>query len=414
MLPAMRLFAVALVLCAACGDGDKTPKDAASYPTIDAPTLAACATPVNGTTLRLTPAGTVDDAAMLVVSPAGDLRRFVVEQTGRIRVFEDEQLLPVPFLDLSDLVSVGSESGLLGLAFHPEYAGNGLFFVFYTTSDANVVARCSVSADRNIAKPSCTPILSIPDFAGNHNGGMMEFGKDGFLYIGTGDGGAGGDPRRNGQNRDALLGKLLRIDVDRRDAGKEYASPPTNPFFAGGGAPEVFIIGVRNPWRWSFDKLTGDLWIGDVGQQKIEELHVLASGQQAGKNLGWSIYEGDQCCATVQGLCEQSAPQQPCDDTGLTLPQDQRTHADGWISIIAGEVYRGTCFPDLVGWHFYTDHTGGQRGLWKARLEANGTLEIVDTGIDPPAGVASIHADARGELYLTTIDRAIYRLEAAP
>jgi len=403
----MRTLALGLIaaLGGACGGGKSdTP--------IDAPRLPACETPITGSTISIREVGQVEDAAMIVVSPPLDLRRFVVERVGTIRIYENDQLLPEPFIDLSESIRSGGEQGLLGLAFHPQYQTNGQFFVYYTTSTANVVARCTVSSDNpNRANPTCTTVLSIPDFAGNHNGGMMEFGRDGYLYIGTGDGGGGGDPNQNGQSlvdgdktpdSVALLGKMLRIDVDNKAPGKEYGIPADNPFAQGGGAPEIFLIGLRNPWRWSFDKETGDLWIGDVGQGEIEELTVLRAGDQAGKNLGWNMYEGSKCFAS------------PCDPTNMTMPQDERSHGDGWISIIAGEVYRGTCYPDLVGWHFYTDHASNVVGLWKARLQSDGSLEIVDTGVDLPGGVASIHADARGELFITTIGGSIHHIEAGP
>jgi glucose/arabinose dehydrogenase len=410
MLGAMRTMALGLVICAACGGG----KEAVDAATVRLP---GCDTPIAGTTLSLRMAGTVDDAAMIVVSPPLDPRRFVVERAGAIRIYENDMLLGAPFLDVSNQIVAGGEQGLLGLAFHPHYATNGQFFIFYTERSADVVARCTVSADKNVANPACTKILSIPDFAGNHNGGMMEFGKDGFLYIGTGDGGGAGDPQRTAQDTNRLLGKILRLDVDGRDTGKEYASPPTNPYAAGGGAPEVFILGLRNPWRWSFDKDTGDLWIGDVGQGQYEELTVLKSGEQLGKNLGWSIYEGTSCCMTQGDLCRQSGTQAACNASGLVMPQDQHTHDDGWISIIAGEVYRGSCYTDMVGWHFYTDHASQNAGLWKARLKSDGSLETVDTGLSLPNGVASIHADSRGELFLTTITTGsnnIYHVEAGP
>jgi glucose/arabinose dehydrogenase len=284
---------------------------------------------------------------------------------------------------------------------------NGQFFVYYTTNRGgalrDVVARCQVSAaDPNKADPTCVEILSIPDFAGNHNGGMIEFGvKDSFLYIGTGDGGGGGDPQRTAQNKDSLLGKILRIDVDTKVAGKEYGIPSGNPFAAGGGAPEVFILGVRNPWRWSFDRGTGDLWIGDVGQSNVEELTVLPAGAQAGRNLGWSMYEGSRCFRA------------PCDPAGMTFPQDERVRGTtGWLSIITGQTYRGSCYPDLVGWHIYTDYD--RRQLVKARITSGTTLEIVDLPGLAPGNPASIHADSRGELYLTNTAGFVYHVEAGP
>jgi glucose/arabinose dehydrogenase len=406
---AMRNLAIALglVLTAACGDKAADPPGE--------PTLPPCSTPVAGETVSLRAIARVSDAALLVTSPPRDPRLFVVERAGAIRIMEDGQLLPTPFLDLSEELVAGGEQGLLGLAFHPQYASRGELFVYYTTRSANVVARCKVSAaDRNVAEPTCTPVLSIPDFASNHNGGMIEFGDDGFLYIGTGDGGGGGDPQRTAQNPLSLLGKVLRIDVDARAAGMEYGVPADNPYLGGAGAPEVFMLGLRNPWRWSFDRATGDIWIGDVGQGRTEELTVLRPAQQKAANLGWSIYEGSACCATQDDRCSQSGTQYPCDPTGLVFPQDERSHSDGWISIIAGQTYRGTCYPDLVGWHFYTDHASANAGLKKARLRDDNSLEIVELPTPLPDNTSSIHADARGELYLTTTDGDVYEIAAVP
>ena len=406
---AMRNLALALGLALTLGCGDKTPASP------DAPMLPPCSTPVAGESVMLRQIGQVSNAALLVTAPPLDTRLFVVERAGAIRIFEAGTLLPTPFLDLGDDIVAGGEQGLLGLAFHPQYATNGQFFVFYTTNNANVVARCAVSAaDRNRAEPTCTPVLSVPDFAGNHNGGMIEFGADSLLYIGTGDGGGGGDPQRTAQNPMNLLGKMLRIDVDNKAPGMEYGVPADNPYVGGGGAPEVFMLGLRNPWRWSFDRGTGDMWIGDVGQGRTEELTVLRPAQQKGANLGWSIYEGNACCDTQDDNCTQSGPQYACDPTGLVFPQEARSHNDGWISIIAGQTYRGTCYPDLVGWHFYTDHASTNAGLVKARLRTDNSLEVVELPTPLPGNTASIHADARGELYLTTTSGNVYEIAAGP
>ena len=409
--PAMRRMLMIALLVACGGKGEDPPVG-----------LPKCETPVSGSTVTARRLGNVVGGAMLATSPPADLRLFVIEQRGAIRIFNSETLLPDPFIDLSvdnnGPVLAGGEQGLLGLAFHPKYATNGQFFVFYTTNRGgslrDVLARCQVSAaDPNKADPTCTEVLSIPDFAGNHNGGMIEFGvKDSYLYIGTGDGGGGGDPQRTGQDKSSLLGKILRIDVDTKTAGKEYGIPSSNPFASGGGAPEVYILGLRNPWRFSFDRMTGDLWIGDVGQGQIEELTVLRPAQQKGANLGWSIYEGNGCCMTQGDRCSQNGAQTPCAPDGMIFPQDSRTHADGWISIIAGQTYRGTCYPDLVGWHFYTDY--GKGALVKARLKSDDTLEIVDVPGSFPGQMASIHEDARGELYITTTAGGVYHLEAGP
>ena len=395
------LAAAVLTLLAACG-GDKDP----------GPTpLPRCTTSTPGTTITATEIAKVAGGAVLVTAPREDPRLFVVEQQGRIRIVDETgALLPAPFLDMTEgyELAAGGESGLLGLAFHPQYDRNGQFFVFYTTNDANIVARCAVDpANKNLAAGGCATVLSIPDFASNHNGGMIEFGPDGYLYIGTGDGGGGGDPHQNGQSLTngapqadsvALLGKMLRIDVDRSSSGKAYGIPGDNPFAIGGAAPEIYMIGFRNPWRWAFDRETGDLWIGDVGQDLVEELDAIPHGQQKGKNFGWSMYEGDSCF------------REPCNRTGMVFPQEQRRHADRWTAIIGGDVYRGTCYPDIVGWHFYTDNGAG--GLYRARLLADGTIEKATVVGTFPSSVSSIHGDARGELYLTTTEGSVYHLAA--
>jgi glucose/arabinose dehydrogenase len=435
----MRNTALVLVLAAACGGGKHEKKDAGpardGAPPVDAPPLITC-TPVSGTNISLRQIGRVSGGAMIATSPPNDGRLFVVEQQGRIRVFEDEQLLPDAFLDIRDVdgFSAGGERGLLGLAFHPDYANNRQFYVFYTTGNANVLAKYTQSAsDPNKADPTGEILLSIPDFASNHNGGMMEFGSDGYLYIGTGDGGDGGDPCRNGQAIDRtaaactspparctqlgatscepLLGKILRIDVNTTTGNKKYGIPATNPFANGGGEPEIFVIGVRNPWRWSFDRATGDMWIGDVGQNAIEEITVLKAGEQAGKNLGWSRYEANTCYASNYAGCV------PADynANGFTGPQYQHDHSAGYNAIIGGQVYRGECFPDLKGMYFATDN--GAHPLLRGTLAANGSLNL--TELTPPANgwpasPASIHADARGELYLTTTAGYVYQIEAGP
>ena len=432
--------ALALALAAGCSSpAPQTPKDATggeggaadAAPPDGPPPLPACANPVNGTTVTTREIGRVaTTGAMLVTAPVNDPRLFVVERRGSIRIFENETLLPEPFLDLSAdadgpvLASTGNgENGLLGLAFHPDYAANGQFFIFYTrrqSGDAtypqrDVLARCARSAtDPNKADPaSCVDVLAIRDFAANHNGGMIEFGGDGYLYVGTGDGGGAGDPDGNGQTlvdgqpvarSVALLGKMLRLDVDNKDAGKEYGIPPTNPFASGGGPPEVFMLGLRNPWRWSFDRATGDMWIGDVGQGAFEELTVLTPAEQPGANLGWDMYEGNSCFT------------QPCSPAGKVFPQDVRgrsgTPSQNWISIIGGQVYRGTCYPGLVGTYFYTDYGAG--GLHTAVRQADGSLAVATLPGTFPTQVASIHADARGELFITTNTGFVHRIEAGP
>jgi glucose/arabinose dehydrogenase len=404
-----------LVLAAACGSGKKGPA-------IDATPLQACtATP--GSTISVRKLGSVSGSAVLATSPPNDGRLFVLEQQGRIRVFEQDALKPDPFLDIASGIAAGGEQGLLGLAFHPSYATNGYFYVYYTTSTADVLARYSVSAtDPNKADPTSAQILlSIPDFASNHNAGMIEFGSDGYLYLSTGDGGKAGDPCRNGQATDRtastctcsvaangkcepLLGKILRLDVDHPSNGKPYGIPGDNPFASGGGEPEIFIIGLRNPWRWSFDRKTGDMWIADVGQDLYEELDVLPAGQQKAKNLGWSMYEGSSAYAS------NYTP----DPTGKTFPQVIKTHGtDGWHAIIGGQVYRGPCYPDLAGKYFYTDNTADTLSV--ATFDGtNVTTSDLTRPANWPPSPSAIHADARGELYITSTNGGVFHIEAGP
>jgi len=397
------------------GCGDNTRPAIPDGPPVDVLPAPAC--PVSGTTLYLRQVGAIEGTITLVTSPPDDDRLFVVQDGGKIWIIDHGQVVPQPFLDVRVGISPpytggpGQEIGLLGLAFHPQYATNRTFFVNYTAANTgdpanpflDVTMRMQTSeTDPNQADVSTQAVVvAIPDFAANHNGGMVEFGPDNYLYIGTGDGGLANDPRRNGQNPHALLGKILRVDVDHQLPGLEYAIPADNPFADGiAGAPEVFIWGVRNPWRFTFDRATGDLWIGDVGQGTIEELDVLRPGEQNGANLGWSMYEGNNCFHA------------PCDPAGLRFPQDSRTHDDGWCAIIGGQVYRGSCFPDLVGEYFYTDYCHG--GISRARLQTDGSLEVIDVGMDVPVNPSVIHADARGELYVADLYGNIFHLEAVP
>jgi glucose/arabinose dehydrogenase len=420
---AMRRTAL-LALIAACGDNRVV-----GEPVITDGNAAAC-TPTYGTNILIRQVAMIHGAVMLVTGPPGDPRQFVVEQTGRIWIIENGALLPRPFLDFSadgpGPITCCGERGLLGLAFHPDYATNGTFFVFYTAVGTPPVAGADVIAryqrhrdDPNRADPTTgTIVLSIPDFAGNHNGGMIDFGRDGYLYIGTGDGGGGGDPFDNGQNMFALLGKMLRIDVDHPTADKRYGIPPDNPFADGvAGAPEVYMSGLRNPWRWSIDRGTGDIWIGDVGQDMYEELDYAAAGAQAGANFGWSSWEAEACFKP------------PCMTT-LQPAVDIRSHAgDGWCSAIGGDVYRGACYPDLVGTYFYTDYCRHtlERATATAgvpRLLGPAQVETIDLGAPQRPGFpftpASIHSDGRGELYVTTVSccgssflGGVYHLEVA-
>jgi glucose/arabinose dehydrogenase len=415
----VRSLAAALVVLVACGDQlpgsarDARPPGSEPPAPADAAVLPPCPDPVGGTNLtarNLNPDALDLRATLtLATSPPNDLRLFVLRLDGTIWIFKDEVLQPTPFIDLADErggpVTAGAEMGLLGLAFHPQYATNRQFFLFYTAgvpreSLRDVLARCQTSAsDPDVADAtSCVEILSFADPGTNHNAGMIEFGRDGYLYISTGDGG-GGDAYWRSQPPELLFGKMLRIDVDRRDAGRQYGIPPDNPYANGGGDPAVFMRGMRNPWRWSFDRATGDMWIGDVGTSAFEELNFLRPEQQNGANLGYGVYEGVTCLRP------------PCIPDTI-FPVDIRTHTgDGWSAIMGGQVYRGTCFPDLVGAYFYVDVALGR--IVEARMQPDGTLVKRDTDAVVPRPT-SIHEDARGELYVTSILGNVWRLEVAP
>ncbi|HEU5262511.1 MAG TPA: PQQ-dependent sugar dehydrogenase [Gemmatimonadales bacterium] len=347
------------------------------------------------------------NAPLYLTQPLGDTTRlFVVEQPGRIRVIRNGTLLPTPFLDISSLISFSSERGLLSMAFHPNYANNGHFFVFYTDPAGNLqVARYTVSADPEVANPgSALPIISVshPGFS-NHNGGLVKFGPDGFLYIGTGDGGGGGDPNGNGQDSTVLLGKILRIDVN---AGSPYVVPASNPFVGLPPArPEIWAYGLRNPWRFSFDRVTHDLYIGDVGENAREEVDIQPPGSAGGENYGWNIMEGTIC---------YPPPTTGCSQTGLVLPVlDYPTHVGGTCSITGGYVYRGARLPILTGHYFYGDYCSG----WVRSFRyVNGTVQeqheyTPEFGI--LGNITSFGEDTRGELYIVTQGGSVYRIVPA-
>lgn len=331
----------------------------------------------------------------LFLTHAGDSsgRIFVVEKTGRILVFIEGQSQPEPFLDIAQLVnSRDSERGLLGLAFHPGYANNGFFYVNYTDLNGNtVVSRFQVSADENRADPDSQQILlNISQPYANHNGGMIAFGPDGYLYIGMGDGGSGGDPQGLAQNPETLLGKILRIDVN---GTSPYSIPPGN---APVGRPEIWALGVRNPWRFSFDRLTGSLLIGDVGQNQWEEINILPAGIPGGINLGWDYYEGTHA---FEG--------NPPDQSSFLFPVIEYQHSGGTCSVTAGYTYRGTQLPDWQGVFLYGDYCSGT--VWGAIADANGNWQTGQL-FDLQAALASFGEDESGEIYLIDLNGTIYRL----
>jgi glucose/arabinose dehydrogenase len=328
----------------------------------------------------------------------GSGRLFIVEQRGSIRVVRGGKLLPVPFLDISPLVRSGGEQGLLSVAFHPRYGTNGFFYVNYTNRAGDtVVARYRVSADPDRAEPaSALVVLTVKQPYSNHNGGQLQFGPDGTLYIGMGDGGSAGDPHGHAQNPNSLLGKMLRIDVNV----PPYAVPKTNPF-VGPGPPrdEIWALGLRNPWRFSFDRHTGDLYIADVGQDSWEEVDVQAAGSHGGENYGWNIMEGAECFAPPSG----------CSRAGLTMPV--ATYRTGQnCSITGGYVYRGTQVPPLIGTYIFGDYCSGRIwGLRKSDRAVWAMQELLATALR----ISSFGEDERGELYVVDHGGAIYRIQEA-
>jgi len=395
---------------AACGSGGGSPNDGAvsdapggnDGPRPDA-AVATC-TPVKGTNIALVEVADVGGDPVLVTSPPGDPRLFVVLKGGQIRIIADGKALKTPFLDISNAtgapgpVRAGGEAGLLGLAFHPEYSSNGRFFVYYTGAGiegkkfSDVVAEYKVSSDPNVAdEASGRALFAIPDPESNHNGGMIEFGPDGKLWISTGDGGVQRDPAGHAQRDDILLGKILRLDI--------AAAQPR---------PEIWAKGLRNPWRWSFDSKTGELYIGDVGDQAIEEVNVIP-WTQTNVNFGWSFFEG-----TETGFPPTMPPRDPPQNPLPPVVEHGRDEDTGeWKSVIGGQVYRGSCFPDIQGWYFYTDHF--QDNLWTFRWENGEAKDDRKLSVaDYPTFVSSIHADALGELYVTSLNGTIHRIVAKP
>lgn len=334
----------------------------------------------------------------LFLSHAGDgsNRLFVLGQQGRIWVIENGVVLAEAFLDIRGRVnSQSNEQGLLGLAFHTDFENNGFFYVNYTDdTPATIISRFFIVADSKFADPNSEKILlSIKQPYSNHNGGHIEFGPDGYLYIGMGDGGSAGDPQNNAQSSDTLLGAILRIDVD---GGDLYAIPPDNPFVNGGGRPEIWLTGLRNPWRFSFDSATGDLFIGDVGQNTWEEIDYLSGESSGGGNFGWNYYEGNH-------LYEGPAPA----NLSLIAPIAEYDHGNSRCSITGGLVYRGRQMPELRGVYFYGDFCSGEifalvrddDGQWRSEVVYNLALLITSFG-----------SDESGEIYVLDRNGGLYNL----
>ena len=342
---------------------------------------------------RVFPAYSLDRPVALMFPDDGTERGFVVEQAGRIILLDGDGDGSI-FLDIRDRVNDrGNEEGLLGLAFDPDFPFNGFFYVYYTADGPrrSVISRFSVNPQDDSADPGSEMlVLEVEQPYANHNGGQIVFGSDDFLYAGLGDGGSAGDPRRNGQNMGTLLGTILRLDVSTLDSTGSYSIPPDNPLVGIEGArPEIWAYGLRNPWRFTFDAETGDLWAADVGQNELEEVDLV----RAGLNYGWNIMEGDECYA------------RSCDERGLELPIAVYGRDDG-CSITGGYVYRGSRFPSLHGAYVYGDFCSGK--IWALRYDGSRVTESIQLA-DTKLRISSFAEGTDGELYILDLDGEIYR-----
>jgi len=357
-------------------------------------------TPPPGLTLKLDPFVVSGlSAPVFLTQPLDDGRIFVVEQSGRIRIVKNGQLQATPFLDLTSRVLFGGERGLLSVAFHPNYAINHFFYVYFTTQpNGDIRVERFTTTTPDVAEPASSKLIITTAHSSqpNHNGGLLTFGPDGMLYAGLGDGGGGGDPDGNGQNFNALLGSLLRLDVDH---GDPYAIPTDNPFVGQSGKRgEIWAKGLRNPWRYAFDAPTQLLYVADVGQGLHEEVDVQPAAA-AGLNYGWNIMEGKSCYNATT-----------CTQTGLTLPLLDYDHTGGACSITGGYVYRGSAIPALDGHYFYSDYCAGF--LKSFRYSDGAALDQRDWGLTMTS-VQSFGRDASGELYVMSGDK-IFKIVRGP
>ncbi len=347
---------------------------------------------------------TFDQPLEYSVADDGSNRVFVVEKPGRVLVFPNDPQVGEAevFLDVTSLVdSDAPEKGLLGLAFHPNYETNGYFFINYTDRNSTVIARYRVDpANPNRTLPDSGSVLfSFPQPFDNHNGGRLEFGPDGYLYIGTGDGGSAGDPQNNAQNRSNLLGKILRIDIDHPSENRPYGIPADNPFAGNteGWREEIYAYGLRNPWKFSFDPQRGWLWAADVGQDRMEEIDLIESG----KNYGWRIMEGSLCYPASAN----------CNREGLTLPVFEYEHPIG-NSITGGYAYYGNAVPDLSGAYVYGDFETGL--LWALWLDADQTVQSNRLLLESGLNISSFGRDQDNELYVVDFNGKLYKIVEAP
>ena len=346
--------------------------------------------------------------APVFITDAGDgtNRFFIVEQTGRIKIWNGTSVLGTPFLSLAGKVSGGGEQGLLGLAFHPAYESNRKLYVYFTRPDGDIVVReykAYLSNPNRVNPDTKRKVIRVEHSANtNHNGGMLLFGPDGYLYLGTGDGGGSDDPNNSGQRKDTLLGKMLRINVNGRTGSKGYGIPASNPYVGKAGKNEIWQRGLRNPWRFSFDSLSDNLWIGDVGQRKWEEIDRAvdtASGPGRGFNWGWDVLEGTHCHRPTTG----------CNTSGKKMPvtEYEHTEANNRCSVTGGYVYRGSAIPALIGGYVFADYCTGEIFVISAGASngVNPTL-LLNTS----ANISSFGERGNGELFVVDHGGRIYSI----
>jgi glucose/arabinose dehydrogenase len=379
---------------------------AASAATIPVPlTDGGAAAAPTGSTIRLVKVADVASPVLAIGAGDGTNRLFIVSQGGRIRIVKNGQLLASSFLNISASVSKGGERGLLGLAFHPGFRTNRKFYVNYTDRNGNTVIReykASATNPDTVASGSGRTILRIGQPYANHNGGMIAFGRDGYLYIGTGDGGSAGDPGNRAANINSLLGKMLRINVNGKTSTRNYLNPASNPYVGRAGRNEVWQRGLRNPWRFSFDRSTGNLWIGDVGQNRYEEVDRAvrtSTGPGKGVNWGWRVMEGNQCYRPASG----------CNTSGKTRPLVAYSQSGGRCAVTGGYVYRGRTIPALAGWYVYGDYCSGE--VWAVSAGARRPATPVRL-LNTTHLVSGFGQDNAGELYLCDLNGAVYRIAA--